>query len=205
MASRLNGLQRTLTWQDFGAPRPGNPPAPGQTGTAAQTRARPSRTIFAEHVPGTQPPQFRLRDDATITVDLDRAQTFVNQWALNRPAPFPTDLLHHEQGHYDLVALFCRDMFIELMQVKSQTFPNPQGVMTAAQGIFSRFDGFIANVHAPYDAATNHGLIAQQQQRWDGFIQSAFTTLRNPPVNAPDGTPYKVPLVDVLRQNGVPI
>lgn len=203
MASRLTGLQRTLTWQDFGAPRPGNPPAPGQRATAAQTRARPNRSIFAEHVPGTRPPQFRLRDDATIAVELDRGQTFVNQWALNRPAPFPTDLLHHEQGHYDLVALFCRDMFIELMQLKLQTFPNAQGVVSAANTIFQRFDRLIANVHAPYDSDTDHGNTAPQQQRWDGFIRSAFTTARNPPVNAPDGTPYKVPLLDVLRQGGV--
>jgi hypothetical protein len=202
MASRLNGLQRTLTWQDFGPPRPGHPP-PGQRATAAQTRARPSRTIFAEHVPGTRPPQFRLRDDAVISIDLDRGQTFVNQWALNRPAPFPTDLLHHEQGHYDLVALFCRDTFIELMTLKQQSSSTPQAVAAAAQAMFRRFDGFIAAVHAPYDNQTDHGNIAQQQQRWDGFIRSAFTTLRTPSISAPDGTPYRLPLLDVLRQGGV--
>ena len=202
MPSRLNGLQRTLTWQDFGSPRPGNPP-PGQRATAAQTRARPNRTIFAEHVPGTRPPQFRLRDDAVISVDLDRGQTFVNQWALNLPAPFPTDLLHHEQGHYDLVALFCRDMFIELMTLKQQSSSTPQAVVAAAEAIFRQFDGFIAAVHTPYDNQTDHGNIAQQQQRWDGFMRSAFTTPRTPSMSAPDGTPYRVPLRDVLRQGGV--
>ena len=202
MASRLNGLQRTLTWQDFGSPRPGNPP-PGQRSTAAQTRARPSRTIFAEHVPHSRPAQYRLRDDVVISVVLDSAQTFVNQWALDMPAPFPTDLLHHEQGHYDLIALFCRDMFIELMAVKEQASSTPQAVMADAEAIFRRFDGFIAGVHAPYDDQTDHGNIAQQQQRWDGFIHSAFTTPRNPPMSAPDGTSYKMPLLDVLRQGGV--
>jgi hypothetical protein len=205
MPSRLAGLQRTLTWPDFGPPRAGDPPAPGVRATAAKTRARPNRTIFAEPIPGTRPPQFRLRDDAVISVELNRAETFVNQWALNRPAPFPTDLLHHEQGHYDLVALFCRDMFIELMALKQQTVSTPQAVMTAAQAIFSRFDGFIAGVHTPYDDQTDHGNSAPQQQRWDGFIRSAFTTPRTPAVNAPDGTPYKVPLIDVLRQGGVPL
>jgi hypothetical protein len=203
MASRLNGLQRTLTWQDFGTPQGGDPPAPGQRGTAAQTRARPNRSINGEHVPGTRPPQFRLKDDVTISVELNRAECFVKQWALDRPAPFPTDLLHHEQGHYDLVALFCRDMFIELMAVKAQTFPTAQGVITAAQNIFQRFDRLIAAVHTPYDNDTEHGNVAAQQQRWDGFIRSAFTNPRNPPVTAPDGTAYKVPLNDVLRQGGV--
>jgi len=203
MPSRLDGLQRTLTWQDFGPPRAGNPPPPGQRGTAAQTRARPTRSIFAEPVPGTRPPQFRLRDDAVISVDLDRGQTFVNQWTLNMPAPFPTDVLHHEQGHYDLVALFCRDMFIELMALKQQSLSTAAAVVAAAQTIFQRFDGFIAAVHAPYDNQTNHGFIAQQQQRWDGSIRSAFTTARTPPMSAPDGTPYRVPLLDVLSQSGV--
>ncbi len=202
MPSRLTGLQRTLIWQDFGSPRPGSPP-PGQRTTAAQTRARPNRTIFAEHVPGTRPPQFRLRDNAVISVDLDRGQTFVNQWALNMPAPYPTGLLHHEQGHYDLVALFCRDMFIELMELKQQSSSTPQAVMADAEAIFRRFDGFIAAVHMPYDDQTDHGNIAQQQQRWDGFIRSAFTTSRTPAASAPDGTPYRVALLDVLRQGGV--
>jgi hypothetical protein len=127
----------------------------------------------------------------------------VNQWALDRPAPFPADLLHHEQGHYDLVALFCRDMFIELMALKQQSSPTPQAVVAAAQTIFQRFDGFIAAIHAPYDDQTNHGNIPQQQQRWDGFIRSAFSTPRTPPMNAPDGSPYGMPLLDVLRQGGV--
>jgi hypothetical protein len=192
-----------LRWQDFGSPRHGNPPSPGQRATAAQTRARPIRTIFAEHVPGTRPPQFRLRDDAVISIDLDRGQTFVNQWALNRPEPFPTDMLHHEQGHYDLVALFCRDMFIELMTLKQQSSSAPQAVLAAAQAIFQRFDGFIATVHTPYDNQTDHGNIAQQQLRWDGFMRSAFTTPRTPSMSAPDETPYKVPLLEVLRQGGV--
>jgi hypothetical protein len=142
-----------------------------------------------------------LRDDAVISVELNPGQTFVNQWALNLPAPFPTDLLH--QGHYDLVALFCRDMFIELMTLKQQSSSTPQAVVTAAQAIFQRFDGFIAAVHAPYDNQTDHGNIAQQQQRWDGFIRSAFTSPRTPAMNAPDGTPYKMPLLDVLSQGGV--
>ena len=202
MPSRLNGLQRTLTWQDFGSPRPGNP-SPGQRAVAAQTRARPNRTIFAEHVPGIRPPQYRLRNDVIVSVDLDRGQTFVNRWALDMPAPFPTDLLHHEQGHYDLVALFCRDMFIELMSLTQQSSSTPQAVMAAAQAVFQRFDGFISAVHAPYDNQTDHGNIAQQQQRWDGLIRRAFTRPRTPPVSAPDGTPYGPPLIDVLRQGGV--
>ena len=205
MASRLVGLQRQLAWRDFGAPRPGPTPPPGTTATAAQTRARPNRTVFAEHVPGTRPPEFRLRDSVTVSVEIDTSNTWVMNWVFSQPTTFQDSLLHHEQGHYDMVALFCRDMFIELMALKDQTFSQAADVMTAVQAIYTRYDAFIANVHAPYDAAAQHGRVPAQQTRWDGFIQTAFTQARNPPVNAPDGTPYKVQLADCLRNAGIQI
>jgi hypothetical protein len=205
VASRLVNLRRTLTWQDFGTPRPGSAPGPGQTATAAQTRARPRRSVFAEPVPGLRPPQFRLRDDVNITIELDPNQTFVMAWVFQQPVSFQNSLLHHEQGHYDLVALFCRDMFIDAMALKTQTFPNAQAVLQAVQNIFNQYDRLIAAVHAPYDNDTLRGGNSAQQSRWDGFIQTAFTQPRSPAVQAPDGTPYKTPLLDVLRQGGVQI
>jgi hypothetical protein len=60
-------------------------------------------------------------------------------------------------------------------------------------------------VHDRYDRATDHGLLPARQRAWDGYIQQAFTTARTPAVVAPDGTPYKVPLLAVLRQHGVTI
>jgi hypothetical protein len=51
MASRLDGLQRALTWQDFGSPRPGNPPpssvlANFRVGICACARGRPIPLIL---------------------------------------------------------------------------------------------------------------------------------------------------------------
>ena len=205
MPSQLVNLRRTLAWRDFGAPRPGPDPAPGVVATAAQTRATHSHSINAEAVPGTSPPSFRLRDRVTITVILQPGQMFVNAWVFRQPTSFQDSLLHHEQGHYDLVALFCRDMFIEIMALKTQIFPTGNGPLQAVTQIFGRFDPLIASVHTFYDNDAQHGRNAQQQTRWDGFIQTAFTRARNPPVSAPDGTPYKVPLLDCLRSGGVNI
>ena len=109
MASELINLRRTLTWGDFGNPRRGPDPAPGVVATAAQTRATHSHTINSEMVPGTRPPSFRLRDNVTVSVVLQPNQMFVNAWVLRQPVSFQDSILHHEQGHYDLVALFCRD------------------------------------------------------------------------------------------------
>jgi len=206
MPSRLVNLQRPLRWNDFGTPRPGPDPPPGAIATAAQTRATHSHSFNAERVPGTShPPQFRLRDDVTVTVLLQHTQIFVNAWVFRRPTSFQDDLLHHEQGHYDLVALFCRDMFIDIMALKTQTFGAPADVIHAVEGVMTPYDQLIAAVHAPYDADAQHGRNAAQQRRWDGFIQTAFTQARNPEVDAPDGNPYKVTLASVLRGGGVSI
>jgi hypothetical protein len=205
MASRLVNLRRTLTWSDFGNPRPGPDPTPGIVATAAQCRATHSHTMNVEAVPGTRPPSFRLSDNVTVTVILQPGQMFVNAWVMRQSSSFQDTILHHEQGHYDLVALFCRDMFIEIMDVKTQTFSRPNGALQAVQQILTRYDRLIANVHARYDADARHGRNATQQTRWDGFIQTAFTQARTPAVSAPDGTPYKVQLLDCLTRGGVSI
>jgi hypothetical protein len=205
MASQLSNLRRTLTWNDFGTPVRGPDPAAGVVATAAQTRATHSHSINSENVPGSSPAQFRLQDSVTLSVILQRNQMFVNAWVFRRPQTFQDTLLHHEQGHYDLVALFCRDMFIEIMAVKPQTFASNNAVMQAVEPIMTRFDALIAAVHTPYDNDAQHGRNVTQQQRWDAFIQSAFTTPRDPPMSAPDGAAYKTPLAGVLRAGGVQI
>ena len=205
MPSRLVNLRRTLSWSDFGQPRPGADPPPGVVTTAAQTRATHSHSMNVEMVPGTRPPAYRPSDSVTVTVMLQSGQMFVNAWVFRQSSSFQDTILHHEQGHYDLVALFCRDMFIELMDLKTQTFARGNAPVQAAQQILTRYDRLIASVHTLYDHDAQHGRVPAQQTRWDGFIQSAFTQPRNPPVSAPDGTPYKVPLLDCLRRGGVSI
>lgn len=205
MPSHLLHLKKQLRWNDFGTPRHGAPPAAGQVAPAAQTRTNYRRVVNFDPVPHARPPQLRLRDDVSIDIYLEGAKTWVMQWVFQRPQPFQDSLLHHEQGHYDLVALFCRDLFIEIMALKPRTFSNGNAALQAVNGLFRRYDRLIDGVHKPYDDDTHHGLVAAQQRRWDGFIHAAFTRLRNPPMHAPDGTPYKVPLEEVLRQGGVTI
>jgi hypothetical protein len=205
MPSTLVNLRKTLTWKDFGTPKKGAAPAPGTKATAAQTRARPRRSAMAEVIPDTKPKEFRLQDTVGVTIELTPGQVWVMEWVFGRPQTFQDDLLHHEQGHYDLVALFCRDMFIDIMALKGQSFSKAADVLKAVQDVFDIYDPLMGDVHKPYDDDTEHGLKAAEQKTWDGYIQSAFTTPRNPPVNAPDGTPYKVTLASVLRAGKVPI
>src|SRR5512138_3263405 len=120
MSSQIVNLRRSLSWSDFGNPRPGPDPAGNTIATAAQTRATHAHTVNSEVVPGTRPHTFRLSDNVTITVTLQRNQMFVNAWVFRQSSTFQDTILHHEQGHYDLVALFCRDMFIDIMALKTQ-------------------------------------------------------------------------------------
>jgi hypothetical protein len=157
--------------------------------------------VNGERVPGTR--QVRLKDGVRITIRLDARNTWVMQWALNKDQGFKRNLLHHEQGHYDLVALFVRDMFIDLMQLKQNTYDSGPALMADVQTAMDRYARPIREVHDKYDRASDHGLKPAGQKTWDGYIQKAFTKERNPRVTAPDGTAYKVPLLSVLRQGGV--
>lgn len=205
MPSQLLNLSRRLTWTDFGTPVQKTPAGPGQTGTAALTRTGYRFTIHTEFVPRSSTPRYRLKDDVRIEIHLQRPPSWVASWVFQRPVQEQNQILHHEQGHYDLVALLVRDMFIEIMQLNLQEFVTPQAVLQAVDQVRRQFDPKIQPVQDRYDHDTDHGLDSQQQARWDGFIQQAFTQLRNPPEWAPDGAPYKMPLLDLLQQAGIQI
>ncbi|HYP49707.1 MAG TPA: hypothetical protein VEQ34_02110, partial [Pyrinomonadaceae bacterium] len=104
-------------------------------------------------------------------------------------------------------ALLVRDMFIDLMQLKQNTYDTAQAVMADVAKVRALFDPKFQPINDRYDAAneTDHGLNQPGQKRWDGFIQTAFTQPRNPPMQAPDGTMYKTPILTVLQQAGITI
>ena len=118
---------------------------------------------------------------------------------------YATDLLKHEQGHYDIVALLARDLFIEIMQLKSNTYPNAPAALADLRPIIAKFNGKAEKVSVIYDSVneTNHGVNSAQQAKWNSMISKAFTVPRSPPMSAPDGTPYKVPFLDALSQSGI--
>lgn len=203
MPSKLNGLLRKLTWQDFGKPKPGPPPAPGQKATAAFTEAKPSfQGVNFAPLPGTKPPQFQLADNVTVSVDL-QPNIFVMEWVFKtQTKQFQNDLLKHEQGHYTVAALLARDFFIDLMQLKLKQYSN----LSTAQSDFNqiRKDSIDKQkaIESLYDQETQSGLSPAPQSQWDNFFNTAFTQARSTGGQSPDGTPYKVRLVEVLRGAG---
>jgi Bacterial protein of unknown function (DUF922) len=203
MPSQLFNLKKQLQWADFGPPVNKPAPGPGQTANAALTRTNYTFNVNVEHIPGTSPPRFRLKDDVRITIQFRRPPSWVASWVFQQPIQEQNRILHHEQGHYDFVALLVRDMFIDIMQLKQSVFNTQQAVLNAVNQIRQRYDPKIQPVQDRYDQDTNHGSNQNQQNRWDGFIQTSFTQPRNPPMQAPDGTLYKVSLLTVLQQSGI--
>ncbi|HWA57847.1 MAG TPA: DUF922 domain-containing protein [Gemmatimonadales bacterium] len=198
MGSTLTGRDKTLTWADFGTPVPKPAPGAGQTAVAAHTEVKYPVTYGWT----SKGKSFSLADNVTVAIQLDKGKTWVADWVFKQSQQFQDDLLKHEQGHYDISALLARDMFIEIMQLKGQTFASSSALDQAVKKIVDAHRS--QKVHDKYDLAseTNHGLNATQQKAWDGYFQKAKTTQRNPPVQAPDGAFYKVRLLDVLTTAG---
>lgn len=203
MASQLLNFKKQLRWSDFGLPVDKPVPGPGQTATAAFTYTNYVYSANAEPVPGTNPPRYRLKDDVRVTIQFKRPPSWVASWVFKTSVLEQNRILNHEQGHYDLVALLVRDMFIDIMELKQNAYGTAQAVMNEINRIIQRYDSKSQPAQDRYDVNTNHGNNQSQQAHWDGFIHKAFTQQRNPPIQAPDGTPYKIPLLTVLQQAGI--
>ena len=65
--------------------------------------------------------------------------------------------------------------------------------------------GLRTNRSQRYDgtAESDHGENGPGQTKWNKMISDAFTNARVPAQSSPDGKAYKVPLLDVLKQNGI--
>lgn len=198
MGSVLTGREKKLTWKDFGTPVKKPTPAPGQVAVAAHTEVNYTFSINAKR----SGKEFELEDSVKIGIYLDTHKSWVADWVFTQSQQFQDDLLNHEQGHYDLAALMYRDMFLELMQMKGQTF----ATTTELQKEINRIQASYATqkVHDKYDlpSEANHGRNATQQKVWDSYFQKAKTTPRTPEVKTPDGVLYRVTLLEVLAAAG---
>jgi hypothetical protein len=208
MPSKLSGLIRALAWSDYPTLQ-GTAPVPGTPSVAAMTDAPIALTggrVFKPD-PGSSPARFRIEDNVVASVAFAKATSFVMSWVLARPQAFQDDLLHHEQGHYDISALCVRDLFVDAMLLKSKTFDSEQkGIaeflslkgqtFAKAQKISSLYD---REVHPEQSQGNMRGPF---QLRWDSFIKTAFTKERSTGTTSPDGIPHKERLVDVLLGDG---
>ncbi|HUA61809.1 MAG TPA: hypothetical protein VML19_23845 [Verrucomicrobiae bacterium] len=191
MPSRLVGLVKALAWTDF----QGNPD-PQKPNLQAFTHASFNMPVWSPvPIPGTRTGHFE--DNLVITISMDPQRS----WKRNPP----NDLLRHEQGHYDITALIARDLFIDLMALKANTYPTAAAGLADLRVVLDRYNNKTSRINTIYDSMqqTNHGNIPTAQTRWNGMIQRAFSEPRVPQMTAPDGAVYKVQFLDVLGQNGI--
>jgi hypothetical protein len=179
MSSKLNGLDRQLAWREY-QNKPGAAPGPGQAATAALTFSgwQGSAVHFINHGG-----RFELVDDVTVSITFSTPKSWVMGWALNKPTPFPADLLNHEQGHYTITALIARDFFTDVMLLKDQNFATAnegnaavaeirKNTLNKMQAVQDLYD---AEVHPEQDSGLSRG---PKQQAWDGCFDTASLKYR---------------------------
>ena len=151
-----------------------------------------------------------MRDNITVEIAFDSSKSWVDP-ALQ--SNIDQLILDHERGHYNITALFGRDMFIDMMQLKPNAYPTVADGQNAVAAVFNRYQAALTKAQAVYDSDTVHGTPALgtigpprkglEQNRWEGFINTAFTTVRTPAESSPvDNKPYKARLIDILTAAG---
>src|SRR4051812_34496816 len=109
----LEGHDLTLAWGDFPADVPQNRLATDTASTLA--RFDLNYDYAYDSAQGTHH-GYRV-DHVNVRVTLDRPK----MWAVSSART--AELLRHEQGHYDIVALIARDLFAELTGWESSDPP----------------------------------------------------------------------------------
>jgi hypothetical protein len=169
-------LGRQLLLSDF-TTRTLPAPAPGATGTAAETRVirslTPNRFTFSRAL-FLRPPNFKMDQDPDVTITFDTT-SWVASWVATSPTAFQASLLTHEQGHYDISSLNAADMFSELQDIEGGAFATAAAGRARLADTFRRL-GTTQPIHNKYDADTNHGLILGRQALWT----AAFAAARAP-------------------------
>ena len=82
-----------------------------------------------------------------------------------------TDLLRHEQSHYDITALGACEVH-NLASVL--TSPRSSEINQRVQQITMRIQTSINQANRRYDTQTNHGINVAAQRRWDASVQNAM-------------------------------
>jgi hypothetical protein len=213
LTSKLIGRKRQLSWDDDYKGTP-DAKSPFEAATKTQADVKVGGAVAGQASFEAAGGAFKLKDAVVVTIDIDRKKSWKKASVDNAPNSQRKLLLDHEQGHYDIVALVMRDMFIEIMALKGKPFATKLDGSNELRGIINSHGATAAKVDALYDSPGETGHKAIEflsfgpprkpvpQAKWEGFIQKAFTVERSPRMTAPDGAAYKVTLTSVLRGAG---
>lgn len=103
-----------------------------------------------------------------------------NSWSVTNQQT--TDLLAHEQGHYDITAIGARAFYNELLTLSAAS---ANDLRQAASDLNDRYQQQINSVNDRYDTQTDHSQNTLQQQQWSRAIaaekQNPNSSLSNLP------------------------
>jgi hypothetical protein len=172
LRTALEGHDVSLGWGDFKGAVPGALP-PGE---AAYTEARFDLNFGYDYDTASKTKGYRITE-VHVQVTLERG----NMWAVKSAQT--ADLLRHEQGHYDIVALLARDLYQELTGWNTAKSPKRFRKETDLTGAANRLrrtaEQLVKHVGGTeqkvgiYDKQTNHGLDAKAQEKWDKSLAAA--------------------------------
>jgi hypothetical protein len=178
-----NASFRRLTYADFVTVQR-QPPAPGTTQVAAQTRVghqlQPNRFRF-ERSKFLKGGVFTMREDPNVLVVLQSRQPamFVASWVFARPQTFQDELLNHEQGHYEIGMLNAKDFFFGLQGIQATGFATAREGVDAMNNLNATL-GSAQAIHDKYDLDTRSGLNLTRQAVWDTALKMARVTFTAP-------------------------
>ena len=156
----LNNFDFQIQWSNF----------------VPQSDRPPGQTEYAQIHPDTTFTNFRMgRSGRSVTiasVDITIRLILLDCWVV---ATRKTDeLLKHEQGHYDIMAIGARAMYNRLLTLRENSVSDLQNFMN---DIRENFRTNVRDVDSHYDTATNHGIDTAMQQTW---IRQIATVKANP-------------------------
>lgn len=174
LRTALEGHDEVLGWRDF----QGAVPAGLGSGEAAYTEARLDLAYDYDYDSATATKGYRI-NHVHVQVTLDRGV----MWSVK--AGRTAELLRHEQGHYDIVALLARDLYEELTGWNTGRAPKRFRKETDLTGAAERLRrqtlnllqqvGGVGSKVGVYDKQTNHGQDAKAQEKWDKAFEAART------------------------------
>ncbi len=154
---KINGFKHKITWDEFEevSQVPHGSPKHSAAYTFADFSYRYPRTKW---ISGNK---CKI-EELSVTIMMDKRKSWVLKGKKN------SDLLQHEQIHYDITAIGARDLFRLLKELTD----NCNSLNNKANEIEKKIQKKINKYNKRYDNQTNHGLNTAKQKHWISRIRT---------------------------------
>lgn len=180
-----NALTYQLEWSDFGEPRQMSAPAEGEIKMAAQTAVgwtNDAAELNVEPVEGSKPTVYKLVQNPTATVQLDKSKMWVASFVFDEWSKAKRDaLLEHERIHYLMGALSARDYSNDFAAIKAKSYASVKAGIDDIKAALARNSEAKAQaLQDAYDKKTKHDPTGfkDEQAKWAAAVLTAKTTGR---------------------------